>query len=77
MQHFRNDNNRIFNCKQKKQRQNIKNVNGAILANTPIIKLIFSVKTRNIVEQLFQAANITHRSIYPDENGLAKSIKYW
>ena len=42
-----------------------------------VIKLVFPVKIRHLAKRLFNAANISYQSIYPDEIGIAKSIKYW
>lgn len=42
-----------------------------------IIKFVFPHNLKNSANKLFHHANISARSIYPDEIGLAKSIKYW
>lgn len=58
-------------------RKKIRNVKEDDIIKSAIIKLVFSHKMRPCVERLFNAANISYRSIYPDEIGIAKSIKYW
>ena len=55
----------------------IKNFDKLDLMNAAVIKLIIPVKIRHLAERLFNAANISCQSIYPDEIGIAKSIKYW
>ena len=45
--------------------------------NAAIVKLVFPAKIHHLAERLFNAANISYQSIYPDEIGIAKSIKYW
>ena len=42
-----------------------------------IVKLIFPKHFYENAQSLLQQANISARSIYPDEIGLAKSIRYW
>ena len=61
----------------KIQRKRIRNENNLTLINAAVIKLVFPVNIRHLAERLFQAANISYQSIYPDEIGIAKSIKYW
>lgn len=61
----------------KALRIKIKNFDKLDLMNTTVIKLIIPVKIRHLAERLFNAANISYQSIYPDEIGIAKSIKYW
>lgn len=63
-------------CK-KALRIKIKNFDKLDLMNAAVIKLIIPVKIRHLAERLFNAANISYQSIYPDEIGIAKSIKYW
>ena len=58
-------------------RTKIKNFDQLSLRNAAVIKLIIPVKIRHLAERLFNAANISYQSIYPDEIGIAKSIKYW
>ena len=58
-------------------RTKIKNFDQLSLINAAVIKLIIPVKIRHLAERLFNAANISYQSIYPDEIGIAKSIKYW
>ena len=58
-------------------RTKIKNFDNLDLMNAAVIKLIIPVKIRHLAERLFNAANISYQSIYPDEIGIAKSIKYW
>ena len=62
---------------QSISRTKIKNFDQLSLINAPVIKLIIPVKIRHLAERLFNAANISYQSIYPDEIGIAKSIKYW
>ena len=62
---------------QKALRIKIKNFDKLYLMNAAVIKLIIPVKIRHLAERLFNAANISYQSIYPDEIGIAKSIKYW
>ncbi|MBQ9788839.1 MAG: FRG domain-containing protein [Lentisphaeria bacterium] len=47
------------------------------LVKAAVIKLEFPVKTHCYVEQLLNNANISAYTMYPDEIGIAKSIKYW
>ena len=47
------------------------------LLGIPIIKLIFPEKFYKFAQDILHYANISARSIYPDEIGLAKSIRYW
>ena len=63
-------------CK-KALRIKIKNFDKIDLMNAAVIKLIIPVKIRHLAKRLFNAANISYQSIYPDEIGIAKSIKYW
>lgn len=56
-------------------KEKIRNVE--ITRKIAIIKFVISIKLRSEVECLLQAANISARSIYPDEIGIAKSIQYW
>ena len=58
-------------------RTKIKNFNQFDLMNAAVVKLVFPAKIRHLAERLFNAANISYQSIYPDEIGIAKSIKYW
>ena len=63
-------------CKRA-SRTKIKNFNQFDLMNAAVVKLVFPAKIRHLAERLFNAANISYQSIYPDEIGIAKSIKYW
>ena len=63
-------------CK-KDLRTKIKNFDTLDLTNAAVIKLIIPARIRHLAERLFNAANISYQSIYPDETGIAKSIKYW
>lgn len=63
-------------CKRA-SRTKIKNFDQLSLINAAVIKLIIPVKIRHLAERLFNSANISYQSIYPDEIGIAKSIKYW
>ena len=45
--------------------------------DTKVVKMVFPISFRKDAEQLLTAANISARSVYPDEVGLAKSIRYW
>ena len=65
-----------FAC-EKMQCGGIRDEVASNIVNAAIIKLIFPVKIRHLVERLFNAANISCQSIYPDAIGVAKSIKYW
>ena len=47
------------------------------LNDAVVIKLIIPAGIRHLADRLLNAANISYRSIYPDEIGIAKSIKYW
>jgi len=47
------------------------------LLHSYVLKLIFPVEARNFANKLFLEANISAKSIYPDQVGIAKSIKYW
>ena len=42
-----------------------------------VIKMVFPIAFRREAEKLLTAANLSARSVYPDEIGLAKSIRYW
>ena len=57
--------------------QGIKNFDKLDLMNAAVIKLIIPARIRHFAERLFDSANISYQSIYPDEIGIAKSIKYW
>lgn len=61
--------NTISNLQQK--------VEEKTLPHSYVLKLIFPVEARNFANKLFLEANISAKSIYPDQVGLAKSIKYW
>ena len=49
----------------------------AYISRPSIIKLIFPKYFYENAQLILQQANISERSIYPDEIGLAKSIRYW
>ena len=67
-----------FSCLcNKKQYKRIRNMDNLTMQKAAVIKLVFPVKIRHLVERLFNAANISCQSIYPDAIGVAKSIKYW
>ena len=53
------------------KKDNIKIVDAAI------IKLEFPASIHHFVEKLLNNANISAYTVYPDEIGIAKSIKYW
>jgi hypothetical protein len=55
----------------------IRNIDLLGLWQAAVIKLIFPADMRCFVEDFLLAANISAQSIYPDEIGIAKSIKYW
>ena len=61
--------NTISNLQQEVEEKN--------LPHSYVLKLIFPVEARNFANKLFLEANISAKSIYPDQVGLAKSIKYW
>lgn len=45
--------------------------------DTKVVKMEFPISFRKYAERFLTAANISPRSVYPDEIGLAKSIRYW
>lgn len=47
------------------------------IVDAAIIKLEFPTSTHHFVEKLLNNANISAYTVYPDEIGIAKSIKYW
>lgn len=47
------------------------------LPHSYVLKLIFPAELRHFAATLFREANISAKSIYPDQIGIAKSIKYW
>jgi len=51
--------------------------NKSKIRGVPVVKLIFPEDFYDAAQQILQQANISARSIYPDEIGLAKSIRYW
>ena len=55
----------------------IKNIELPALWQTAVVKLIFPADIRCFVKDFLSAANISAKSIYPDQIGIAKSIKYW
>lgn len=47
------------------------------LLHSYVLKLIFPAELRHFAATLFREANISAKSIYPDQIGIAKSIEYW
>jgi hypothetical protein len=47
------------------------------LNHAGVLKLVFPAKTRQFVSNLLLEANISAKSIYPEQVGIAKSIEYW
>ena len=55
----------------------LNDVFGDKFPSATVIKMVFPIAFRHEAEKLLTAANLSARSVYPDEIGLAKSIRYW
>jgi len=55
----------------------LNDVFGDKFPSATVIKMVFPIAFRREAEKLLTAANLSARSVYPDEIGLAKSIRYW
>ena len=57
--------------------ESVKEYNKSAIRGVPVVKLIFPKDFYDNAQIILQQANISARSVYPDEVGLAKSIRYW
>ena len=55
----------------------LNDVFGDKFSSVTVIKIVFPISFRHEAEKLLTAANLSACSVYPDEIGLAKSIRYW
>ena len=55
----------------------LNDVFGDNFRSATVIKMVFPIAFRREAEKLLTAANLSASSVYPDEIGLAQSIRYW